>query len=185
MPPVISRIASTPASPRSATMSVAPKAVASCWRDSWRDIATIRSAPSSLAAMTPHRPTAPSPMTTAVLPGRTREETAACQPVAMTSARVSSDGRRASSGTPSVATRVPSAWCTLTSSACPDSVQPWLAQTEVIPARQCGHVLSLWQNGMMTKSPAAKDRTSAPTSATMPTASWPMVEPAVISFSPR
>ena len=42
----------------------------------------------------------------------TPAETAACQPVGITSDSASSDGIRAGSGTPSVATRLPSAWPT-------------------------------------------------------------------------
>ena len=74
--------------------------------------------------MTPHRPTAPSPTTTAVLPLVTPAETAACQPVAITSESASSDGTSEESGIPSVFTRLPSAWVTWVYSAWPLSVQP-------------------------------------------------------------
>ncbi len=84
-PAVRSLIRAIPSSPRSSTMSVAPKAQASCWRDSWRLIAMIRSAPSSLAASTPSSPTAPSPITATVLPGPASAATAANQPVPKTS----------------------------------------------------------------------------------------------------
>ena len=43
-----------------------------------------------------------------------------------------------------------------------------------MPTRQCGQVLSEYMNGAMTKSPGRRLRTSAPTSSTMPTNSWPM-----------
>lgn len=55
--------------PRSVTMSVAPNCRARSCREACRDMAMIRSAPISFAAITPHRPTAPSPTTTAVEPG--------------------------------------------------------------------------------------------------------------------
>ena len=51
----------------------------------------IRSAPSRLAASTPERPTAPSPTTATVSPGRTPAQTAAWWPVAITSESVSSE----------------------------------------------------------------------------------------------
>ena len=143
------------------------------------------SAPSTDAASTPHSPTAPSPTTTAVPPSRTPAETAACQPVGSTSESVSSDGTRLASGMPSVFTRLPSAWVTRAYSACPLVVNPRLTQADWAPARQCGQVLSQWSNGTMTKSPGRKSRTSAPTSSTTPTHSWPMVSPGVMSFSPR
>jgi hypothetical protein len=60
----------TPSSPRSLTMSVAPKSRASACRDAWRLMAMIRPAPITFADSTPRRPTAPSPTTTTVLPGR-------------------------------------------------------------------------------------------------------------------
>lgn len=107
IPPVISLIRATPSSPRSATMSVAPNSRASFCRDSWRDMAVMRSAPISLAAITAHRPTAPSPTTTAVEPGLTSVASAAHQPVPITSETARSPGQNRSSGTPSVATRVP------------------------------------------------------------------------------
>ena len=60
-----------------------------------------------------------------------------------------------------------------------------LSHADWIPARQCGQVLSQWQNGTITKSPGEKSRTSAPTSSTTPMHSWPIVSPGVMSFSPR
>ena len=45
-PLVRSLIRATPSSPRSSTMSVAPKSSASFWRSAWRLMAMIRSAPS-------------------------------------------------------------------------------------------------------------------------------------------
>ena len=86
---------------------------------------------------------------------------------------------------PGVLTRLPSAWWTLVYSAWPLSVKPRWSHTACIPTRQCGQVLSAWQNGTMTKSPGLNEVTAEPTSSTMPTASWPMVSPALMSFSPR
>ena len=166
-------------------MWVAPNARAMSWRGSCRDIAITFSAPITDAASTPHSPTAPSPTTTAVPPSRTPAATAACQPVAITSDRLSSDGISDSSGIPSVLTMLPSAWCTLEYSAWPLSVNPWFEQADWTPARQCAQVLSHWQNGTITKSPGRNEVTSPPTSSTTPTHSWPMVEPASMSFSPR
>src|SRR3954453_1280898 len=54
-----------------------------------------------------------------------------------------------------------------------------------MPAAQCGHVLSEYMNGAMTKSPARTVVTSGPTSSTTPTNSVPMRAPSVIGFSPR
>ena len=54
-----------------------------------------------------------------------------------------------------------------------------------MPARQFGQVLSLWQNGAITKSPGRNEVTSEPTSSTTPIISWPIVSPGVMSFSPR
>ncbi len=160
MPAVSSAMRAPPSLPRSATMSVAPKARAISWRDSWRDMAITRSAPIWEAASTPHSPTAPSPITTAVPPGRTPAVTAACQPVAITSDRASSEGISESSGRPSVLTRLPSAWVTREYSPWPLAVKPRLSHTDCTPARQCAQVLSQWQNGTMTKSPTAKSLTS-------------------------
>ncbi len=144
-----------------------------------------RSAPIWAAASTPQRPTAPSPTTTAVSPGFTPAATAACQPVAITSVSASSDGTRASSGIPSVVTRLPSAWVTRAYSPCPLWVMPRLTHADCMPARQWAQVLSQWQNGTITKSPTEVRETSEPTSSTTPTHSWPIVEPALTGFSPR
>ena len=164
---------------------MAPKRRAISWRGACRDIATTRSAPSSTAASTAHRPTAPSPTTATVSPGFTPAATAQCQPVGKTSERVSRDGTSAASGTSSVFTRLPSAWVTRAYSLWPLTVKPRCSQADWTPARQCTQVLSQWQNGTTTKSPGAKERTSAPTSATTPTISWPIVLPASTGFSPR
>ena len=83
-------------------------------------------------------------------------------------------------GTPSVFTRLPSAWVTRAYSAWPLAVKPRLTQPDWAPARQCGQVLSQWSNGTTTKSPGRNDVTSAPTSSTTPTHSWPIVSPGVI-----
>ena len=170
-------------------MSVAPNFLAISWRDSWRDIATTRSAPSWAAARTPHRPTAPSPTTTAVppwAPEPSPDITAACQPVAITSVRASRSGYIAASGVSSSLTREPSAWFTRAYSLCPLTVKPRFSQTDWTPARQCGQVLSQWSNGTITKSPGLKSRTSAPTSSMTPMHSWPMVRGSSISpLEPR
>ena len=86
----------------------------------WRDIAMMRPAPRRFAARTPHRPTAPSPTTTTVLPGPTFADTAAWWPVDITSERVSRLAVRAASGsvTPSTFRSVPSACGTRTASPC-------------------------------------------------------------------
>ena len=97
------------ASPRTATMWVAPNSRAIACRSAWRDSATIVSAPSWDAASTAHSPTAPSPTTATLLPGPTPAETAPCQPVLITSERASSEPIRSASGGPGVASRVPSA----------------------------------------------------------------------------
>ena len=118
-------------------------------------------------------------------PLRTPAATAACQPVAITSESVSSDGIIAGSGMPSVFTRLPSAWVTRAYSAWPLTVKPRFSHAACIPARQCAQVLSQWSNGTITKSPGRNEVTSEPTSSTTPTHSWPIVAPAVMSFSPR
>jgi hypothetical protein len=86
---------------------------------------------------------------------------------------------------PSVATRLPSAWVTRAYSPWPLWVIPRLTHADCTPARQCTQVLSQWQNGTITKSPTLVVETSEPTSSTTPTHSWPIVEPALTSFSPR
>ena len=54
-----------------------------------------------------------------------------------------------------------------------------------MPARQCGQVLSEYMNGAITKSPARTLLTSAPTSSTMPTNSWPIRAGSGTSLMPR
>jgi hypothetical protein len=56
----------------------APNRRATCWRASFRDIATTCSALNCEAARTPDSPTAPSPATTTVLPSWTAAARAAC-----------------------------------------------------------------------------------------------------------
>src|SRR5918992_922448 len=70
-PPVSPRTRSTASSPLSLTTSVAPNSLASAIRSSWRPMMMICSAPRRLTAITPHRPTAPSPTTATLLPGPT------------------------------------------------------------------------------------------------------------------
>src|SRR5690606_6621203 len=77
---------------------------------------TTLAAPSRLAAITAHSPTAPSPTTTTLLPAVTPADTAAWCPVPMTSDSVSSPGIWSSRGIPGVATSVPSAFGTRTRS---------------------------------------------------------------------
>ncbi|ESW83872.1 hypothetical protein X770_25105 [Mesorhizobium sp. LSJC269B00] len=72
-------------------------------------MAMMRSAPISLAASTPIRPTAPSPTTTTVDPSLTSAASAAYQPVPSTSDTASRSGMRSAGGTSAVATSVPSA----------------------------------------------------------------------------
>ena len=120
-PPVSSRTRSTASSPRSLTTSVAPKSLASAIRSGWRPRMKICSAPSRLAAITPHRPTAPSPTTATSLPGATLAARAAWWPVPITSESVSSDGISASSSSTGRTTSVPSACGTRTASPWPPS----------------------------------------------------------------
>jgi hypothetical protein len=77
----------------------------------------IRSAPSWLAASTASSPTAPSPTTATVLAGPASAATAANQPVPSTSEAASRLGIRSAGGSSGVATRVPSANGTRSSSA--------------------------------------------------------------------
>ncbi len=67
----------------------------------------------------------------------------------------------------------------------PPTVKPWCWHAEVIPAVQCGQVLSQCTNGTITKSPGANECTSEPTSSITPTISWPIGRPGVMGFSPR
>ena len=184
-----------PALPRSATMSVAPNSRAIACRSAWRDIATMRSAPRRAAASTAHRPTAPSPTTTTVLPALTSAETAAWWPVPITSDSVSRLYTSVSSGASEVATRVPSAMGTRTHSPWPPSTgrpysslpphQAPCSHEVCIPLRQWMHVPSLIAKGAMTKSPRRMDRTSEPASSTMPTNSCPIRVAGFVGVMPR
>ena len=93
----------------------------------------IRSAPSRFEAITPHRPTAPSPTTATVLPGPTCAASAAWWPVPITSVSVSSDGISASSAPTGSTTSVPSACGTRTASPWPPSTS---AEPYLPPCRQ-------------------------------------------------
>src|SRR5690606_37971016 len=114
----------------------------------------MRDAPRRLDASTAHRPTAPSPTTTTVLPLVTPAETAAWWPVPMTSASVSRLGSWSSAGMAGVATRVPFALGTRTRSPCAPSTnapdwssaphQPPFRHDVLTPLRQLMHVLSQW-----------------------------------------
>src|SRR4051812_35360751 len=85
-------------------------------------------------------------------------------------------GIRSSEGSSGVATRVPSASGTRSSSACAPSapIATRLTQALWYPARQIGQVLSEAQNEPTTNWPGRTVATSAPTSSTMPTYSWPI-----------
>jgi hypothetical protein len=185
IPPIISLTRATPSSPRSVTMSVAPKARARFCRDSWRDMAMIRSAPISFAAITPHRPTAPSPTTTAVEPGLTSAASAAHQPVPSTSETASRPGQNFSSGTPSVATRVPWALGMRTYSAWQVDMNSRCRQFDGKPFRQFAQVLSEVANEPMTNCPGRTEVTSLPTSSTKPTYSCPIGRGSPIGSAPR
>ena len=114
--------ASVASSPRCSTTSVAPNSRATSWRTGLRLSAMMRSAPSRLAARTPERPTAPSPTTATVPPGRTSAHTAAWWPVAITSESVSSEASISSEcPEPGTLTSEPSASGTRTASPWPPS----------------------------------------------------------------
>src|SRR5712691_1823878 len=181
-PPVSSRTRSTASLPRSLTTSVAPNSCASAIRSGWRPRMMIRSAPRRFAAITPHRPTAPSPTTATVLPGPTSAATAAWWPVPITSERVRSDVISAWSLPTGRAYSVPSAWGTRTASACAPATStvpknpPWMHDV-CSPSWQKTQVPSEYANGMTTTSPTFMVRTSAPTASTTPIASCPMWRP--------
>jgi hypothetical protein len=120
-PPVSSRTRSTASSPRSRTTSVAPNSCPSATRSGLLPSRMICSPPSRFAAITPQRPTAPSPTTATESPGPTLAATAAWWPVPITSDSVSSDGMSASSSPTGSATSVPSACGTRTASPWPPS----------------------------------------------------------------
>src|SRR5919204_4527815 len=186
-PPVSSLSLATPASPRSAMMSVAPTPTAGFCRSACRLKMTIRSAPSCLAASTPSRPTAPSPTTATVLPGPASAATAANQPVPSTSEAASSDGTRSGPGMPEVATSVPSASGTRARSAWVPMVpiSTLCTQRDWCPARQIAQVLSEVKKEPTTKSPTLIVSTAPPTCSTTPTYSWPIGVGRVIGSMPR
>src|SRR5439155_2063192 len=142
----------------------------------------ICSAPRRPAAITPHKPTAPSPTTATVLPGPTSALRAAWWPVAITSESVSSDGISASSLPTGRTTSVPSAWGTRTASPWPPStpsapyLPPWRHEV-CSPPRQKTQVPSDHTNGVTTTSPAFRVCTSSPTDSTTPMNSCPMRRP--------
>src|SRR5436190_17057148 len=142
----------------------------------------ICSAPSRFAAITPQRPTAPSPTTATDLPGPTFAACAAWCPVAITSESVSSDGISASSSPTGRTTSVPSACGTRTASPWPPSTPsvPYLPPCRhetCSPCRQNTHVPSDQTNGVTTRSPALTVWTWAPTSSATPMNSWPIRRP--------
>ena len=142
----------------------------------------ICSAPRRFAAITPHRPTAPSPTTAAILPGPTSRASAAWWPVAITSVSVSSDGISASSGADrerderAVRLRyahrlaLPAVDAVRAVPAAVEArrVQPLAAED----ARAVGP-----EERRATRSPAFTVRTSSPTASTTPTNSWPIRRP--------
>jgi hypothetical protein len=148
-------------------------------------MAMTRSAPSSLAAMTPQSPTAPSPTTTAVSPGLTSAARAAYQPVPMTSDTASRLGTNCSSGCSGVATRVPWALGMRTYSAWQVVMNLRCRQADCQPLRQFAQVLSEVANEPTTNWPGLTEVTSPPTSSTMPTYSWPIGCGSPIGSAPR
>lgn len=184
-PEVRSLIRPTPASPRSETMSVAPNSSARSWRDLWRLIAMMRSAPMCFAASTPIRPTAPSPTTATVDPACTRAAKAAYHPVPSTSETASRLGIRSSGGTSSVATSVPSASGTRASGAWAPVMNSICSHEDWKPNRQCGQVLSERQKEPTTNWPGRTKMTALPTSSTIPQYSWPMALGPSSSLRPR
>ena len=137
-------------------------------------MAMIRSAPICLAERTPRRPTAPSPTTATVLPGPAWAESAAYQPVPSTSEAASRCGIRSASGRPWVATRVPSAFGTRSSSAWALPTNSRCTQCDWYPARQISQVLSEVAKEPTTNWPTWTFSTSAPTRSTTPTYSCPI-----------
>ena len=141
----------------------------------------ICSAPSRFAAITPQRPTAPSP-TTRRLCRRDIGATAAWWPVPITSESDSSAGMSASSSPPGArracrppAGRAPPHPARRRRRAAPEAA----VQARVCsPSRQNTQVPSDTANGATTRSPGLTVRTSAPTSSTMPMNSWPIRRPA-------
>src|SRR6266542_5902926 len=142
----------------------------------------IRSAPSRFAAITPHKPTAPSPTTATVFPGPTSAARAAWCPVPITSESVSSDGISASSAPIGSTTSVPSACGTRTTSPWPPSTssepyRPPCRHSLCRPSRQNTQVPSDHRNGETTRSPVLIVRTSVPTASTTPMNSCPIRRP--------
>jgi hypothetical protein len=145
----------------------------------------IRAAPICFAASTPMSPTAPSPTTTTVEPGRTRAASAAYQPVPSTSDVASRLGTRSSGGSSAVATSVPSASGTRASGACAPVMNSRCSQDDWKPNLQCGQVLSDRQNEPTTNWPGLTEMTALPTSTTMPQYSWPIASGDLTSLRPR
>ena len=154
---------------------------ASAIRSLWRPSMMICSAPSRFAAITPHRPTAPSPTTAVVWPGATPAARAAWWPVPITSDKVRSDGISASSLPTGRRTRVPSACGTRTASPWPPSRspphQPPCRHDVCRPSWQNTQVPSDHAKGATTRSPAFRVRTSSPTASRTPMNSWPILRP--------
>lgn len=167
-----------PSSPRSATTSVAPNSTPRSVRVVWRPMRMIRSAPSRLADSTAIRPTAPSPITVAVVRSLTPAATATWCPVPSTSDSVSSDGSSAEFSPTGSGTRVPWAWGTRMASAWPPPTPfppqkpPW-RQDVCSPSRQKSQMLSAQANGATTRSPTLSPDTSDPSPSTTPMNSRP------------
>jgi len=94
---------------------------------------------------------------------------------------------RSASGTPGVATRVPSASGTRRSSDWAPVAAPGWRCTQWLwyPARQISQVLSEAKKDPTTKSPTLMSRTADPTSSTTPTYSWPIGVGRVTASAPR
>lgn len=149
-----------------------------------------RSAPRRTAARTPQSPTAPSPTTATVDPGRTPADRAAWCPVGRTS--VSGSTLRSRSSPASSAgsrTSVPSACGTRTASPCPPSApsppkNPPRTHDVGSPRVQWSQTPSDQVNGDRTRSPTRTLRTASPTSSTTPRNSWPIRVPAALGSPP-
>ena len=168
-------------SPRSLTTSVAPNSRASAMRSAWRPRMMICSAPSRLAAITPHRPTAPSPTTATLLPGPTsrsdRGVVAGAHHVGQRQQRrhqrvVLADRRAGRACRRPSGMRSASAWAPSIAAVAEEAavdaggLQPLLAE----------HAGAVGERERHDDDVAALDRAhvALPTSSTMPIASWPI-----------
>ena len=185
-PPVISLTAWPPSLPRSATTWVAPNSVAIFCRGSCRDIAMIVSAPSTDAARTPHRPTAPSPTTTAVPPfadaGGHRRVPAGGHHVGEGEQRREQVAVRDAVRPHQAAVGLADARVLRLAARCHGRVRRRRTGTRPGSAGRC------CRSGRTARSRSRRARSPAPrrpTSSTTPMHSCPIVFPGVMSFSPR